>query len=37
MEPNPNAGKVNHHGEVEGSMRILVPDDVRWAFLTWDV
>ena len=37
MEPNEKAGEVNHHGEVEGMYKIVMPNDVRWACLTWEV
>ena len=37
MEPNEKAGEVNHHGEVEGAYKIVMPNDVRWACLTWEV
>lgn len=37
MQANGNAGCVNHHGEVEGAYKIVMPGDVRWAFLRWDV
>ena len=37
IEPNELAGMTNKHGEVEGDYKIDVPDDVRWAFISWNV
>ena len=37
VEPNEFAGMVNRHGKPEGRYKIQVPDDIRWAFLKWEV
>ena len=37
IEPNELAGMSNKHGEVEGAYKIDLPNDVRWAFISWDV
>ena len=37
MEPNEKVGQVNHHGEVEGAYKIVMPNDIRWACITWEV
>ena len=37
IEPNELAGMTNKHGEVEGAYKIDIPNDVRWAFISWDV
>ncbi len=35
--PNEDEGKQSRHHECEGSKKILIPNDVRWAFFKWDV
>ena len=37
VEPNELTGMINRHGEAEGSLKICLPNDIRWAFLAWDV
>lgn len=37
MLPNERAGQVNHHGEIEGAYCVVIPDDIRWAFIKWEV
>ena len=37
IEPNELVGKTNKHGEREGAYKIDIPDDVRWAFISWEV
>ena len=37
MERNEAAGTVNRHGETEGRYKIVMPDDIRWALVRWEV
>ncbi len=37
LEPNERVGEPDKHGGVEGKYKIVVPDDIRWAFLKWRV
>lgn len=37
IEPNERAGTVNRHGEIEGAYKIVIPNDIRWAFVKWEV
>ena len=37
LVPNENAGQVNSHNEIEGPLRLAVPREVRWAFISWEV
>ena len=37
VQPNEFAGMLNRHGKPEGSYKIKLKDDIRWAFLKWDV
>lgn len=37
MEDNEAAGTVNRHGETEGRYKIVMPDDIRWALVKWEV
>jgi len=32
---NEDAGKKNTHGRTEGALKIVVPDDIIWAFISW--
>lgn len=34
---NPNAGRKNSHGEVEGALILKTPRKVTWGFIAWDV
>ena len=37
VQANEFAGMVNRHGKPQGRYKIQVPDDIRWAFLKWEV
>ena len=37
LVPNENAGQLNSHNEIEGPLRLAVPREVRWAFISWEV
>ena len=37
LGPNENAGQLNSHNEIEGPLRLRVPREVRWAFISWEV
>ena len=37
VQPNEFAGLLNRHGQPEGRFKIQLKDDIRWAFLKWDV
>lgn len=37
LVPNERAGQLNSHNEIEGPLRLRVPREVRWAFISWEV
>ena len=37
VQPNEFGGMLNRHGKPEGRLKIQMHDDIRWAFLKWDV
>lgn len=37
IQPNEKAGQPNHHGGVEGAFKLVVPNDIRWTHIKWEV